>query len=261
MAPVLVDLGFVKIHGYGAMIGLGVLLAVLLALHRARQTGMHTLVEAFPFLFVVMGLSAFIGGKGLWWVMATPEERSASGGGAGFVYYGAILLVIPATIAALRWKRVSLLQAEDLLGMFLPFTHAFGRLGCFLAGCCHGSRTEVPWAVTFESGMGLRDVPVHPTQLYEAAANLLIFAFLWFWSAQRSLAPGFLFGMTLLLTGLSRIATEFFRGDVPGALWGNGTATPGEAPPGLTQAQAIGAAMSVLGLLLARRALRTGRKV
>ncbi len=260
MAPVLVDLGFVKIHGYGAMIGLGVLLAVFLALHRAQQTGMRAFIEAFPFLFVVIGLSAFIGGKGLWWVMALPEERTGGGGGAGFVYYGAILLVIPATIGALRWKRVPLLQAEDLLGLFLPFTHAFGRLGCFLAGCCHGCRTDSAWAVTFEGGMGLRDVPVHPTQLYETAANLLIFAFLWLWSARRSLAPGFLFGLTLLLTGISRIATEFFRGDVPGALWDNRTATPGEAPPGITQAQAIGAVMGVLGILLARRALRAGRK-
>jgi phosphatidylglycerol:prolipoprotein diacylglycerol transferase len=260
MAPVLWDFGFVKIHGYGAMIGLGVLLAVFLALHRARQTGLHSLVDAFPTLFTVMAISATLGGKGLWWLMATPAERSASSGGAGFVYYGALLLVVPATIAALRWKRVPLAEAEDILGMFLPFTHAFGRVGCFLAGCCHGSGTDVPWAVTFEAGMGLRGIALHPTQLYEAGANLLIFAALWCLSARRTLAPGLLFGLTLTLTGISRIATEFFRGDVPGALWGNASAAPGDPPPGITQAQAIGASMAVLGVVLMRRALRNRRR-
>jgi len=114
--------------------------------------------------------------------------------------------------------------------------------------------------VTFDAGMGLRGVALHPTQLYEAGANLLIFAALWCLSARRTLAPGLLFGLTLTLTGISRIATEFFRGDVPGALWGNASAAPGDPPPGITQAQAIGASMAVLGIVLMRRALRNRRR-
>lgn len=244
MSPVLVDFGFLTLHGYGTMIALGVLLSSVLAIVAARRAGLARFEAAFPWLFLVMAAAAFCGGKGLWWLMSSSAERGATTSGAGFVYYGAILLVVPATMLALRAFRIPVLPAVDLLGMFLPLTHAFGRLGCFLAGCCHGCRSDGPLAVTFSDGIGLNHVPLHPVQLYEAAANFAVFALLW-WLRTRALRPGTLFGITLILTGLSRVITEFFRGDVPAALWGNARAVPGEAISGVTQAQAIGAGLAL----------------
>ena len=256
MSPVLLDLGFFKLYGYGSMIALGVLLSSVLAVVAARQQRLPRFEAAFPWLVLVIASAAFVGGKGLWWIMSTAAERSSTTVGAGFVYYGAILAVVPATIFALKAFRVPLLPAMDLLGMFLPFTHAFGRLGCFLAGCCYGCHSDSAIAVRFTEGIGLNGVLLHPVQLYETAANFSIFALLWFWLRKRQLPGGALFAITLLLTGASRCVTEFFRGDVVSALWGNRTAAPGEAPNGITQAQAIGACAMAVGIIWLMRLRR-----
>lgn len=249
MAPILFDFGFIKLYGYGSMIALGVLLASVLAIVDARRRKLPRFEAVFPWLFLSMAATSFAGGKGLWWIMSTSAERASIASGAGFVYYGALLLVAPCTILTLKLFRVPLLPAMDTLIMFIPFTHAFGRIGCFLAGCCYGCHSDGPLSVTFHDGIGLNGVPVHPVQLYEAAANFAIFAALWFWLRRMTLPAGSLFGLTLILTGSSRIVTECFRGDVVSALWNNETAAPGQCPTGLTQAQAIGTVMIFVGLL------------
>jgi phosphatidylglycerol:prolipoprotein diacylglycerol transferase len=95
-----------------------------------------------------------------------------------------------------------------------------GRIGCFFAGCCYGAECHLPWAVTFTSPRSLArlGIPLHPTQLYEAALNLSIFGFLYFFLGPRRKFEGQVFGAYVLLYPAARFFVEFFRDDPRGSV-------------------------------------------
>jgi phosphatidylglycerol:prolipoprotein diacylglycerol transferase len=108
------------------------------------------------------------------------------------------------------------LLTSDVFAPGLALGHAVGRLGCFSAGCCWGVQCDRAWAVTFKNpdaheltGVPL-GIPLHPTQLYEAGAELLIFAFL-FWFIRRPHKTGSVIGLYLVLYSIVRFIVEFFR--------------------------------------------------
>jgi phosphatidylglycerol:prolipoprotein diacylglycerol transferase len=94
--------------------------------------------------------------------------------------------------------------------------HAIGRFGCLAAGCCWGQSCDRSWAVTFTNPDAQRmvgvplGVPLHPTQLYEAALGIIVFAILWR-LANRPHAAGAILGWYLVLSSAARFAVEFFR--------------------------------------------------
>ena len=101
----------------------------------------------------------------------------------------------------------------DLFAPGVAIGHSIGRLGCFAAGCCWGRRCDLPWAVEFRSDAASDvplHVPLHPAQLYESAANLVIFAFLYRRSV-RAHRPGEIIGLYLVLYSMARFTIEFFR--------------------------------------------------
>jgi phosphatidylglycerol:prolipoprotein diacylglycerol transferase len=87
----------------------------------------------------------------------------------GFVFYGGFLGSALAGWIASRRMKFSFAKLSDYFGVALPIGHAIGRLGCLAAGCCYGAHTDLPWGIPLAG-----DPSRHPTQLYEAAANLLI---------------------------------------------------------------------------------------
>ena len=101
---------------------------------------------------------------------------------SGGVFYGGLLgglaggLVVRAAPQLPGWATADVLAPGVVIGQ------AIGRLGCFAAGCCYGKGATVPWAVTFPDIYAARqvgtplDTPLHPTQIYESLATLLIFA-------------------------------------------------------------------------------------
>jgi len=96
--------------------------------------------------------------------------------------------------------------------------HAFGRVGCFAAGCCYGRETHLPWAVTFTNPLAnsISDtplhVPLHPTQLYEMVLELCNCLFL-VWLIRRKKFEGEIIGTYMIIYGIGRFFIEFFRGD------------------------------------------------
>jgi phosphatidylglycerol:prolipoprotein diacylglycerol transferase len=166
----------------------------------------------------------------------------------GFAFYGGIFLCLPAGIY-LSWRRgVPIGDSLDLVGLTLPLSLFFGRLGCFFAGCCFGKPSELPWAVSFPAGSSAsehqlliaqkareifpelsRHLPftnffesfaVHPTQLYESFACLLIFLYLYFVARPSQKFVGDLFPRALLLYGVARFSVEFLRDDDRGIFFG-----------------------------------------
>jgi phosphatidylglycerol---prolipoprotein diacylglyceryl transferase len=100
--------------------------------------------------------------------------------------------------------------------------HVIGRIGCVFAGCCFGRPTDVPWAITFHNEYAQQNVgtplgvPLHPTQLYEAGAELLILAILLVTEKRGRPFPGRTFWSYILFYGVSRFIIEFYRGDARG---------------------------------------------
>jgi len=99
-------------------------------------------------------------------------------------------------------------------------------LGCFAAGCCYGKATTVPWAVVFTDPAAAANVgtplgiPLHPTQLYEAGAELLILGVLLAAERRGRGFPGRTFWAYMFLYAVSRFIIEFFRGDERGMVFG-----------------------------------------
>ena len=146
----------------------------------------------------------------------------------GLAFYGGLVVASCACVYFLKKKNFPVLRAMDLAGMTIPIGIFFGRLGCFLGGCCFGKRTDASWGLSFPGGspasesqwkLGLIDhphfesLPVHPTQLYESAGCLLIAALLIFWRWPRKRFNGELFLMFLWAYAVLRFAIEFLRDD------------------------------------------------
>ncbi|NUM87753.1 MAG: prolipoprotein diacylglyceryl transferase [Bdellovibrionales bacterium] len=139
----------------------------------------------------------------------------------GLVFYGGLA---GAALAVVAWGRVHGVPwrtALDLSAIGITVGQALGRIGCLLAGCCHGDVCDLPWSVTMHSDLAdLRGVPVHPVQAYEAAALAVIGALL-LRKARRGSRPGEISVAYLFSYALTRFFMEFFRGDSARGFWGS----------------------------------------
>jgi phosphatidylglycerol---prolipoprotein diacylglyceryl transferase len=169
----------------------------------------------------------------------------------GLAFYGGLLLALPAAVAFIRIRKLPLWPTLDLFGVAVPLGMVFARIGCFLAGCCHGTPTTWPWGVTFEDPYSLArplGVPLHPTQLLEAALALFLFLSLWFFWRRKARYAGQVFWSFVSLYSIGRFGLEFLRGDNRGLYFGELLSS--------SQIVAIGLLVVGLGfmLVLSRRA-------
>ena len=178
---------------------------------------------------------------------------------SGGVFSGGLLLAIVVCWWYVRREGIPFLRAADVFAPGIAIGHALGRIGCFAAGCCYGSPTHVPWAVTFTNPLANQlvdtplNVPLHPTQLYEFAAEVCNFAIL-YWLVKRKRFEGQVIGLYMFLYGIERYCIEIVRGD-PGR---------GEAFGGLmsgTQLIAIGLVIGGGILWMMRSPLRRTAEV
>jgi phosphatidylglycerol:prolipoprotein diacylglycerol transferase len=156
----------------------------------------------------------------------------------GFAYYGGFLFASVFGLWYARRHRLGTWRMADLAGYGIPLGLFFGRMGCYLNGCCYGKRTNLPWAAVFPNGStawraqataGLvgpnaAALPVHPTQLYEALSSLALFAFCYYVVRPRKRADGEVFAVFVLGYSLLRFAIEFVRDDDRG-IWMAGLST------------------------------------
>jgi phosphatidylglycerol:prolipoprotein diacylglycerol transferase len=146
----------------------------------------------------------------------------------GFTYYGGLLGASVAAWFLLRRDAFPFWKAADMAGITIPIGLAFGRIGCLMAGCCFGATCDLPWAISFPghssaSEEQFRDhllpsvrswsLPVHPTQIYESAASLVIAAFCLLWLHPRKRYDGEVFAASIALYAAARFGLEFLRRD------------------------------------------------
>lgn len=233
MHPVLFRVGPFTLYSYGLLVATGVLLGLWLAQRQAGRAGLDP--ERVWNLGIYMVLAALVGAK-LWLVVADwsyyvehPREIFSFGTLiSGGTYYGGFLTALVLAALYARRFRMRFLPLADVYAAPLALGHAIGRLGCFAAGCCYGKPTRLPWGVTFTNPLAGQlvgtplGVSLHPTELYESAAEFINFAVL-IWLGRRQKFTGEIFGAYLTLYGLERGTIEFLRGDPDRTLMFHGT--------------------------------------
>lgn len=248
MHPILFRIGSFPVATYAllALVGLVSGCAVFSWLAARDGRSRLTFLDMGVGAFLVALLSSKIFGAVLDYDADRPWESIRLVLRYGGHYYIGVIAGVTFLAFAFRRHGVPLGTGLDYLAPALSLAHAFGRIGCFFAGCCFGSACAAPWAVTFTSADAVtgvpRGVPLHPTQLYEAGAELLIFGvLLWKMIAHRG-RPGTTFLTYLLLYGIARFAIEHFRADERGSFLG----MPTSMPLALGSAVAAGALLLVL---------------
>ena len=257
MHPILFQFGAFTIYTYGVLVATGVMLGVWLAAHDAPRAGLPP-VKIWN--LCIYGILVALVASKLWLMVsdwsyyaANPREIFAiatleSGG----TFYGGLIGGIVWTGFYTRREKLPLLSTFDVCAAPLAVGHAIGRVGCFMAGCCFGKPTSLPWAVTFTSPVAARlsgtplNVPLHPTQLYEAVAEFANFLVLYL-IGRRWRIPGQSIGAYLALYGAERGLLEFLRAD------------PGRTPlfhDTVSLMQVVSIAMVCAGVALWSRGLR-----
>ena len=211
---------FLNIHMYGVMIAVGILCAFLTLFYLTKKKGVD--VRFTDFIFY-NGIASIVVGFGFATLFQSTYNyiKNPSAGfelGSGMTFIGGLIGGVACFLAIyfiFRKKYTArLYEVISLLPCSILIAHAFGRIGCFFAGCCYGKETDSFLGVQFPD----LPHPVHPTQLYEAAFLFVLFAV----SVYLILKKDFKHNLSLYLIayGVFRFLIEYVRGDDRGELVG-----------------------------------------
>ncbi|MBP7867688.1 MAG: prolipoprotein diacylglyceryl transferase [Acidobacteria bacterium] len=216
MQPTLGHLFGLEIHTYGAAVSLALVVGVTLALWlRPRDT----LSAGDVLNLSLIGLGAYVATPALAFLAgALHAGRVPSEGHFSFV--PTALLAAAGFAVYARVRSIPPVPALDVLVPILAVCFGVVRcLGCYLAGCCHGAPTTLPWGVVFPPGSPAHALypgtPVHPAQLYLGLSALAVGALALAPPVRRRAAPGVAAGAALGTTAAVYLIVTFHRGDIP----------------------------------------------
>lgn len=225
MHPILFEIGGFPVYTYGLLLAAAYLLGLQFALMRARTRGLDP--NRVMDLGIWIIVSALVGAKLL--LVVVDRDKFGSSPGellnllrSGGVFYGGLIAAVSVALWYLWRHRMPVWTVTDVFAPGIALGHVIGRLGCLFAGCCFGKPANVPWAITFHNEFAAQNVgtplgiPLHPTQLYEAGAELLILMLLLATEKKGRPFPGRTFWGYMLFYGISRFVIEFYRGDARG---------------------------------------------
>jgi len=207
-----IHLGPLTLQTFGLMMGLGFVVAGMLASRQLSELGRP---PDWAYEMVFAALVGGIVGARLWSVIENWDEASddvfgSLFSGAGLVFYGGLLGGALAVLGWARWRGALDLKTVDLVAPGLAAAYAIGRIGCQLAGDGdYGKDWDGPWAMAYPDGTVPTTDEVHPTPVYETLAMGLVAWFLW--RRRHSMRPGGLFALYLVLSGAERFLIEFLR--------------------------------------------------
>ncbi len=243
MFPKLFSIGSFYIPTYGVLVALGFLTGLSVTLRLARRAGLPA--ELITNLAVYCAIAGILGAKLFMFLfdlgdyvrdpgrIFTLETLQAAG-----VFHGGFIAAFVMAFFYMRRHHLAVFGTMDVFAPGVAIGQAIGRLGCFAAGCCWGRECDLPWGVHFRSDFAAPvplDKALHPVQLYESGADLLLFALL-YRLASRAHRPGQVIGLYLTLYSTVRFIIEFFRVHEQSTI------------VGLSLTQWIAAALFVLGL-------------
>ena len=234
MYPEIFRIGNFPITTYGIWLAVGMLLALFVASRLAARDGLPR--ERIYDLGLWTLIGGLLGSKVLMFfvednVQVFTLDFLRSGG----VYYGGLIGGFLAVALLVKIYKLPFWKVADALAAGVALGQAFGRQGCFAAGCCWGKPTDLFWGVHFtEAGHEYTGVPIygpeaealylHPTQLIESVVMLAVFGFL-FWLHRRKKFDGQVLIAYGIIYSIFRFSIEFIRDDPRGDLFGLTTMT------------------------------------
>ncbi len=208
-------IGPITIHGYGVMIAIGILVAVWLAEKLAKQHGLDgSKIEGIAISGVISG---FFFSKVTYILTVFPQflkDPAAVLGTSGWVVYGGILGGILGAGLYCRAKHLAFMKYFNVVMPTVALAQAFGRIGCFFAGCCYGVETHSHFALTFPGGsLAPAGVPLVPTQLLSSFGDFVLFVIL-YQALKNPKTENRVAALYLILYSIGRFLIEFVRGDI-----------------------------------------------
>ena len=204
MYPELFSIGNITIYTYGVLVAIGFFAGMQYIVKYSKN--IITKQQVYDFLFYVI-LIGIVGARLFYVVLnlsyykSNPLEILQVWKG-GLVYYGGFVAVLIFAFFYCGHKKINIIKLTDVFAPALALGHAFGRIGCFFSGCCYGKSSDCFLAIAHK----------HPTQLYEAFGNFIIFYILHN-RLKKSHKDGYVFVLYMILYSLLRFFVEFFRGD------------------------------------------------
>ncbi len=227
MHPILFKFGDFVIGTYGLVVAIGVFFSIWLGRVLARREGLNP--EEVTDFFVYSVLAGFVGAK---IALIIGDFREFSERPVQFLmenlrsfgaFYGGFVAALLVGIFYIRKRKLPFWELTDITVVCLALSQGIGRWGCFLAGCCYGSPTSLPWGMHFPYVDICADgTKIHPWPIYESILDFAIFGFLYYFFPQRRF-KGQAFIIYAIIYAFGRGALEFLRGDAMRGLFFGGT--------------------------------------
>ena len=224
MHPILIKLDGIVLYSYGLMLAIGLALGLWVLTRLGKKNGIEpkVLIDVAFYTVIVAILGSRIG-----FVLLNPSHYLRNPleilkfWEGGLVFSFGLVFGVVALFYLSRKKAIPFLLMGDIWAPGLALGQAVGRIGCFMAGCCHGRETDSWCSVTFTDPNSLAplNVPLYPTQLFHSFANLLIFVVLMILSKHKQY-KGQVLGWYMILHSIQRLIIERFRGDFRGSFLG-----------------------------------------
>lgn len=210
----------ITIYFYGFFIACGAIAGFIYTAYQAKRQ-FNVKIETVQMLVILIIIAAIIGGK-FFMIFEDPKlylnepSRIFKNFNTGFVFYGSLLFAIPTLLVFFKVHKLPTLAMLDIMAGTACIVHGFGRMGCFMAGCCYGTPHDGLLSVTFTDPKCVAEplnTSLHPTQLY---SSTVIFAILFviIFVSRRKQFDGQLFMLYLMLYAIGRSIVEIFRGDL-----------------------------------------------
>jgi phosphatidylglycerol:prolipoprotein diacylglycerol transferase len=233
MYPVLFRIGGFTMNSFGVMMALAFISAGFVAHWQFKKRGVKP--DFIYGLLIAAVIGGLLGAKIHYLILHPSEWPGNLLSGGGLVWFGGLFGAIAGVVIVTLLSKQRLAAVMDAGAIAVSVGYAVGRIGCFLRGDDYGVPTTLPWGMSFPNGLPPTTEKVHPTQLYESAASLVIFALLVWLVAPRFKREGPLMFAYAILAGIERFLVEFIRTNQAVAL-------------GLTQQQWIAVGMFVVGI-------------
>lgn len=220
MHPVLFRVFGINVYGYGTMIAVGILAALLLLNYQIKKEGYDE--DSILNMSIIAIICGILGGKLLYIITEIKniavDPSILKNVGNGFVVYGAIIGGGLAVYFYSKRKEWNMLKMFDIVVPTVALAQGFGRIGCLLAGCCYGRETTLPIGIDFKDSLfASPGVLRQPTQIYSSIFDFLLAVFL-LWYGKRKKKDGDVFALYVILYSAGRFLVEFLRGDPRGAV-------------------------------------------
>jgi phosphatidylglycerol:prolipoprotein diacylglycerol transferase len=226
--PELFKIGPFTVYTYGVLLAASYLLGLRLAMWRAKKWGLDPNHVLDLGIYII--IAALVGAKLLLLIVDFDQFQSPKDllnlARLGGVFYGGLLLAVGVAFWYIARHRLPFWTTCDVFAPGIALGHVTGRLGCLAAGCCYGKPTDAPWGIVFTNPLAAANVGtplgirLHPTQLYEAGAALLILAILLATERRGRPFPGRTFWSYMFLYAVTRYIIEMYRGDPRGTVLG-----------------------------------------